>query len=151
MGFNPILAPQAWNMVWTHDVGADEIFTLFRFPAAGKVTAAYATNTAAVTASGSGTNYFALYLAKYSNAATPVVQGTLGSWSAAATWSVDVPRTMTMTSFGSTALFSAGEWVRLTYDENDLGNWTEMGMQVDYVVGYDVGSAPTIGAAPSED
>lgn len=150
MGFNPILAPKTFNHVWTHDPAADETFTLFRFPVAGKVLGAYATNTAAVTASGSGTNYFHLYLAKYSSAATPVVQGTLGSWAAASTWSVDVPRTMTMTAFGSTALFAAGEWVRLVYDENDLGVWTEMGMQVDYVLGHDTGVVPSIAAEPAE-
>lgn len=151
MGFDPILVPQTWNHVWTHDPAADEVFSLFRFPVGGRVLNAYATNTATVVASGSGTNYFALYLAKYSNAATPVVQGTLGSWTAASPWGVDIPRTMTVTSFGSTALFAAGEWVRLVYDENDLGVFTEMGMQIDYVLGADVGVTPTIAAAPSED
>ena len=149
MGFNPILAPKTFNHVWTHDPAADEVFSLFRFPVAGKVLGGYATNTAAINASGGGTNYIALYLAKYSSAATPVVQGTLGSWSAASTWAVDIPRTMTVTAFGSTALFAAGEWVRLVYDENDLGVWTEMGMQVDYVLGYDTGVVPSIAAEPS--
>lgn len=149
MGFNARLAPRTINHVWTHDPAADEIFTVFRFPVAGQVLGAYATNTAAIQASGSGTNNLALYLAKYSSATTPVVQGTLGSWSAAATWAVDVPRTMTMTSFGSTALFSAGEWVMLSYDETDLGTWTEMGFQFDYVLGHQNKPVPTIGSGPA--
>lgn len=149
MGFNPRLAPKTINHVWVHDPAADEVFTLYRFPVGGQVLGAYATNTAAIQASGGGTNNLALFLAKYSSAATPVVQGTLGSWSAAATWAVDVPRTMTMTSFGSTALFSAGEWLRLAYDETDLGTWTEMGFQVDYVLGNQTGVVPTIGTAPA--
>ena len=148
MGFNPILAPFSIEKVWTHDPAADEIFTLFRFPAAGKVLRAYATNTATITSSAS-TNYLALFLTKYSSAGTPVLQGTLGSWSAASAWGVDIPRAMTMTSLGSTALFAAGEWVRLSYDENDLATWTEMGFQFDYVLGYDTGNTPTAASGPS--
>lgn len=149
MGFNPRLAPMTKTFVFAHDPAADEIFTLFRFPVAGQVISGYATNTAAIQASGGGTNNLALYLAKYSSAATPVVQGTLGSWSAAATWAVDVPRAMTMTSFGSTALFSAGEWVRLSYDETDLGTWTELGFQFDYILSHENGVKPSIAAEPA--
>lgn len=149
MGFNPRLAPYTYNRVWTHDPAADEIFTLFRFPAAGEVLAAYATNTAAIHASGGGTNNLALYLVKYSSATTPVVQGTLGSWSAAATWAVDVPRTMTITAFGSTAQFTAGEWVMLSYDETNLGTWTEMGFQFDYVLGTSSKATPSAGTGPA--
>lgn len=146
MGFNPRLAPYTYVHVWTHDPAADEVFSLYRFPVAGRVLGGYATNTAAIA---TATNTLALYLAKYSSAATPVVQGTLGSWSAASTWAVDIPKTMTMTSFGSTALFAAGEWVRLAYDETSTGTWTEMGFQFDYVLGYDVGNAPTAGTGPA--
>lgn len=149
MGFNPKLAPRSITQVWTHDPAADEIFTLFRFPVAGQVIGAYATNTAAIQASGGGTNNLALYLAKYSSATTPVVQGTIGSWSAAATWAVDVPRTMTMTAFGSTAIFSAGEWVRLSYDETDLGTWTELGFQFDYVFGTNTTATPAAASGPA--
>jgi hypothetical protein len=148
MGFNPRLAPYTLNHVWTHDPAADETFTLYRFPVQGRVIGAYATNTAAIA---TATNTLALQLAKYSSAATPVVQGTLGSWAAGSTWAVDVPRSMTMTSFGSTALFAAGEWLRLDYDETSTGTWTEMGFQVDYVLGYDTGVVPTIASAPAED
>lgn len=149
MGFNPLLAPYTFNNVWTHDPAADEIFSLFRFPATGQVVSAYATNTAAINASGGGTNFLALYLTKYSDAATPVLQGTIGSWSSASTWSVDVPRAMTMTSLGSTALFTAGQWLRLSYDEADLGVWTEMGFQVDYILAARNGVTPTAGTGPS--
>lgn len=146
MGFNPRLAPYTLNMVWTHDPGADEIFSLFRFPEEGKVLDAYATNTAAIA---TATNTLALYLTKYSSAATPVLQGTLGSWAAGSTWAVDVPRRWTQTSLGSTALFAAGEWVRLSYDETSTGTWTEMGFQFDYVLGYDTGVTASAGTGPA--
>jgi hypothetical protein len=147
MGFNPRLAPHVVSQVWTHDPGADEIFSIFRFPAVGVVTGAYATNTATQIA-GAGTS-LALYLVKYSSAATPVVQGTLGSWSTGP-WGVDIPRTMTMTAFGSTALFASGEWVRLSYDETATGTWTEMGFQVDYFLGDDGRTVtPSAGTGPA--
>lgn len=149
MGFNPRLAPMTKTFVFAHDPAADEVFTLFRFPVAGQVISAYATNTDAIQASGSGTNNLALFLAKYSSATTPLVQGTLGSWSAAATWAVDVPRAMTLTSFGSTALFSAGEWLRLAYDETDLGTWTELGLQFDYILSHENGVTPSPASGPS--
>ena len=135
MGFNPRLAPYSFIEVMEGDPAADEIFTLFRFPVAGRVLDAWATNTTGIATS---TNTLALLLLKYSSAATPVVQGTLGSWAAGTTWVEDVPRQMTTTSLGSTAQFVAGEWVRLTYDETSSGTWTEMGIQVDYILGYDV-------------
>ena len=146
MGFNPRLAPYTYTQVWAHDPSADETFSLYRFPVAGRVLAAYATNTAAIA---TATNTLALRLAKFSSAATPLAQGTLGSWAASSTWAVDIPRTMTTTAFGSTALFAAGEWVRLEYDEATTGTWTEMGFQFDYVLGYDVGSNPTAATGPA--
>lgn len=147
MGFNPLLAPKTVSQVWTHDPAADEIFTLFRFPAAGQVLTSYATNTASVVA-GAGTN-LAIYLVKYSSASTPVVQGTLGSWTATTAWGVDIPRAMVKTAFGSTALFAAGEWVMVSYDETATGTWTEMGFQVDYVEGYTNGLVGTIASEPA--
>lgn len=148
MGFNPRLAPRTINHVWTHDPAADEVFSLFRFPAVGVVSAAYATNSASVVA-GVGTN-LAIYLVKYSSAATPAAQGTLGSWAASTAWGVDIPRTMTMTAFGSTALFAAGEWVRVSYDETATGTWTEMGFQFDYFLGDDGRTAtPSAGTGPA--
>jgi hypothetical protein len=146
MGFNPRLAPYSLSYVFAADPAADEIFTLLRFPEAGKVLDAYATNTAAIA---TVTNALALYLTKYSGAATPVVQGTLGSWAAGSTWAVDVPRQWTQTSLGSTALFARGEWMRLSYDETSTGTWTEMGVQVDYVLGYDTGETPTAATQPA--
>lgn len=149
MGFNPRLAPYTVSQVWTHDPAADEIFTILRFPASGFVVSSYLTNTATQIA-GAGTS-LACYLTKYSSAATPVLQGTLGSWSTGP-WGVDIPRAMTITSFGSTALFSAGEWVRLSYDETATGTWTEMGFQVDYVIGTDGvhhAGTPSAGTGPA--
>lgn len=146
MGFNPRLAPYSLTYIFDADPAADEIFTLFRFPVAGKVLGAYATNTAAIA---TATNTLALYLTKLSSAATPVLAGTLGSWAAGSTWAVDIPRAMTMAAFGSTALFAAGEWLRLSYDEATTGTWTEMGLQVDYVLGYDTGVVPTAATGPA--
>lgn len=144
--FNPRLAPYSRSFLLVHDVGADEIFTLFRFPAAGQITGGVATNTAAI---GTVGTTMALFLAKYSSAATPVVQGTVGSWAAGVAWAADVPRTMTMTAFGSTALFSAGEWVRLGYDEEGTGNWTEMGLQFDYYIGSENQEPAAAGTGPA--
>ena len=146
MGFNPRLAPYTLSELLAHDPAADEIFSIFRFPVEGKVLDGWATNTAAIATS---TNTLALYLAKYSSASTPAVQGTLGSWAAGATWAVDIPRQMTMTSFGSTALFASGEWVRLSYDEATSGTWTEMGFQMDYICGYDTGETASAGTGPA--
>lgn len=152
MGFTPILAPRTVSQVWTHDPAADEIFTIFRFPSGGgRVLGAYATNTATIADSGASTNYLAVYLTKYSSAATPVLQGTLGVWTGASPWGVDIPRAASITSFGSTAIFTSGEWVRLSYDENDLATWTEMGFQVDYVLAVDSNIVPTAATGPSED
>lgn len=146
MGFNPRLAPYSLSHVFAHDPAADEIFSIFRFPVAGQVLEAYATNTAAIA---TATNTLSLRLEKYSAAATPVLQGTLGSWSAGSTWAVDIPRQWTKNSLGSTALFAAGEWLRLAYDETSTGTWTEMGVQVDYVLGYETGVVPTAGTQPA--
>lgn len=148
MGFNPRLAPYTLTEVFGHDPAADEVFSIFRFPVAGEVLDAYATNTAAIA---TATNTLALFLVKFSSAATPVVQGTLGSWAAGSTWAADVPRQMTKTTFGSTALFTAGEWVRLSYDETSTGTWTELGFQMDYVLGYSTGVTPAAATPPSED
>lgn len=135
MGFNPRLAPYSFAEVMTKDPAADEVFHLFRFPVAGRVLDAWATNTAGIATS---TNTVALTLYRYSSASTPAVSGTLGSWAAGTTWVTDVPRQMTMTTVGSTAQFVAGEWIRLGFDEETSGTWTEMGIQVDYLLGYDV-------------
>lgn len=136
MGFNPRLAPYSFAEIMTKDPGtASEEFHLFRFPVAGRVLDAYAVNTAGIADT---TDTVALHLYRYSNAATATVSGTLGSWAAGTTWVTDVPKQMLMTSVGSTAQFVKGEWIRLGYTELTSGLWTEMGIQVDYVLGYDV-------------
>lgn len=146
MGFNPRLAPYSQSFVFAHDPAADERFTILRFPTAGQVIGAYATNTAAIA---TATNTLALYLVKLSTAAAETVQGTLGSFAAGSTWAVDTQRSMTMTAFGSTALFSAGEKLSLFYDETSTGTWTELGFQVDYVLGYENGVTPSAGTGPA--
>lgn len=142
------MAPYSLQAVFDADPAADVTVELFRFPTQGKVLAAYATNDAAIA---TATNTLALYLAKFSSAATPVVQGTLGSFAAGSTWAADIPRTMTMAAFGSTALFASGEHVRLIYDETSTGTWTRLNLQVDYVLGYDTGVTPSAAAEPAED
>ena len=148
MGFNPRLAPHTLSFVFTHDPAADESFTVFKFPTAGQVISAYATNSAPIA---TATNTLALRLVKNSTAAANTIQGTLGSWAAGSTWATDTTRAMTLTAFGSTALFAAGEKVTLEYDETSTGIWTEMGVQFDYVLGYENGVAPAIASGPSED
>lgn len=148
MGFNPRLAPYSCTWNFDGDPAADVTFHIFRFPVQGRVLAAYATNDAAIA---TATNTLALRLAKYSAAATPVVQGTLGSWAAGSTWAADVPRTMTLTAFGSTALFASGEHVYLIYDETATGTWTRMSLTMDYILGYDRGETPSAAAEPAED
>lgn len=146
MGFNPRLAPYSLSYVFTHDPAADESFTLLEFPVAGQVVGAHATNTAAIA---TATNTLALRLVKNSTAAANTIQGTLGSWAAGATWAVDTTRDMTFTSFGSTALFAAGEKLTLEYDETSTGTWTELGFQVNYVLGYENGVTPSAATGPA--
>src|SRR5687768_10639065 len=114
MAFNPRLAPYSLTYLFAHDPAADDRFVLLKFPAAGKVLAAYATNTAAIA---TATNTLSLHLAKCSSAHAETVQGTIGSWAAGSTWAVDTTRAMTMAAFGSTALFAAGEKLVLLYNE----------------------------------
>lgn len=146
MGFNPRLAPYSLTYIFAHDPAADERFVLLKFPSAGKVLGAYATNTAAIA---TATNTLSLHLVKCSTAHAETVQGTLGSWAAGSTWAVDTTRPMTMVAFGSTALFAQGEKLVLLYDETTTGTWTEMGFQVDYVLGYDTGETPSAASGPS--
>lgn len=147
MGFNPRLAPYSLTHVFEGTTpGADEIFQLYRFPTEGQFLNAYATNTEAIA---TATNTLALYVTKYSSAATPVLQGTLASFAAGATWAADVPRTGTKTAFGSTALFAVGEHLKLSYDETSTGTWTEMGFQVDFQLGYETGVTPTAATEPA--
>lgn len=146
MGFNPRLSPYSHTYIFAHDPAADERFTLFKFPTNGQVLTAFATNTAAVA---TATNTLALHLVKLSTAAAETVQGTLGSWAANATWAVDTTREMVKTAFGSTALFAAGEKLSLFYDEASTGTWTEMGFQVDYVLGYENGVNPSAATGPA--
>src|SRR3990167_184577 len=101
MGFNPRLAPYSFLFKVEADPAADVTQQIFRFPVAGKFLTAWATNDAAVA---TVTNTVAVYLEKTSSAATPVVQGTLGSFAAGSTWAADIPRQITKAAFGSTAL-----------------------------------------------
>ena len=135
MGFNPRLAPYSFSVQMCADPTGDEEIDLFRFPVAGRVLDAWATNSAGIAAT---THTVGLYLMQYTSATAPLVVGSLGSWAEGTTWVADIPRQMTMTSFGSTASFTVGQWIRLKYAETGSGLWTEMGIQVDYLLGYDV-------------
>lgn len=146
MGFNPRLAPYSTTFKVEADPAADVTQFMFRFPSSGKFLAAYGTNDAAIA---TATNTVAVFLEKRSAAATPANQGTLASFAAGSTWAADVPRTATKTSFGSTALFAAGESVYFKYDEVTTGVLTRAVFQVDYVLGYDTGETPSAASGPS--
>ena len=146
MGFFPRLAPYSFTFKVEADPAADVTQFMFRFPTAGQFVNAYAANDAAIA---TATNTVAVFLEKRSAAATPVVQGTLASFAAGATWAADVPRTATKTAFGSTALFAAGESVYFKYDETSTGLLTRAVFQVDYVLGYETGSTPSAATPPS--
>ena len=149
MGFNPRLAPYSIvTEVFDADPAADKEYEVLRFPSQGKFINAYITNDAAVA---TATNTVAVYITKYSSAATPLVQGTLASFAAGSTWAADVPRTGTKTAFGSTALFASGEHIRLKYDESTTGLLTDAFVQLDYVLGYDTGETPSAASGPAED
>ncbi len=135
MGFNPRLAPYTIQQIFMADPTADEVFHIYRFPVAGRVIDAWATNAAAIA---TATHTLELRLEQFSTAAVPIVVATLGSWAEGATWDTDVPRKMGMTSVGSTAQFTKGQWVRLVYNETSTGTWTNLGLQMDYILGYDV-------------
>lgn len=146
MGFNPRLAPYSATFKVEADPAADVTQQMFRFPAAGQFLNAYGTNDAAIA---TVTNTVAVFIEKRSSAATPAVQGTLASFAANATWAADVPRTATKTAFGSTALFAAGEHVYFKYDEVTTGVLTRAVFQVDYMLGYETGSAPAAAGNPA--
>lgn len=146
MGFDPRLAPYSHTYIFAHDPGADERFTLFRFPTGGQVLTAFAVNTAAIA---TVTDTLALHLVKLATNAAETVQGTLGSWAAGVAWATDTEREMVKTSFGSTALFAPGEKLSLFYDEEGDGIWTEMGFQVDYILGYENGVPPVAATGPA--
>lgn len=135
MGFNPRLAPYTIQQIFMADPGASEVFHIYRFPVAGRVIDAWATNAGAVA---TATNTLQLNLQQFSTAAVPLVVGTIGSWAAGSTWAADTPRQMSMTSHGSTACFATGQWLRLYYIEATTGTWTNLGFQFDYILGYDV-------------
>lgn len=144
MGFNPRLAPYSVHYFHESDAAADVAVAMFRFPTQGKFLNAYAVNDAAVA---TATNTVAVFIEKRSTAAA--VQGTLASFAAGSTWGADTPRTGTKTSFGSTALFAAGEYIFYKYDETSTGLLTRALIQVDYVLGYDTGETPSAASGPS--
>lgn len=148
MGFNPRLAPYSViSEVFDADPAADKTYKVFKFPTQGQFVSAIITNDAAVA---TATNTVAVYLEKYASNGT-TLQGTLASFAAGSTWAADVPRTATVTGFGSTALFASGEVVSLKYDETTTGLLTDAFFQLNYVLGYITGATPSAAAEPSED
>lgn len=109
------------------DPGGDnkQIF-LYRAPSDGlgggvRVLSASAVNGATL---GAGTS-FSYQLLKYSNAATPVVNGTISAaigGTAATFWTSGVPQAFTIDSDYS--FLDAGEWLVLDYQEDTAGNPT---------------------------
>lgn len=147
MGFNPRLAPYSViTEIFDADPAADKTYSVFRFPVAGQFVGAYIANDAAVA---TATNTVAVFLEKRSTA--QALQGTLASFAAGSTWAADVARTGTITSFGSTANFAAGEFVFVKYDESTTGLLTDAFLQIDYTLGYTTGATPAAAAEPAED
>lgn len=85
-------------------------------------------------ATGAGTS-FGVALHKYSNAGTPVVNGTIAAaiGGTATPWAAGVPQTFTLDS--SHVFVDAGEWVVLQYNEQSSGNPTNATAQIKYVMG----------------
>jgi hypothetical protein len=117
------------------DPGADDV-QLFAFeaPAVGDgggvtVVAAHVVDSAAT----SGTVGWAVALHTYSNAATPLLNGTIAAAVGGTTdhWAADVPKDFSVTD----TYVSAGEQVVLQYDETNAGNPTNAIVNIHYKMG----------------
>jgi len=133
MGFNPKLAPYSVNLFgFETDPAEDKVYTWFKFPEAGMFIGGFACNDAAIA---TATDMVAAFVVKYATDGT-TEQGTLGSVAQTSTWAAGVPRTWSVTAFGSTAHFAQNECVMLKYDELTNGLCADATFQLDYVIGY---------------
>ena len=86
---------------------------------------------------GVGGTTFTLILHKYTNAATPVVYGTVSTNTLGGTavgWAAGVPQAFTISSSGTLNYLGPGEWLVLQYNEVNAGNPTNCTICVRYVM-----------------
>ena len=114
----------------SEDPAADQVYPLWRAPAACEVKSAYATVVDAVSASTA--NYFTVQLINGGTAgtATTAISDEIGG---TAGWAAVVPKTLTMTATGKNV--AAGELVKLDYDETGTGTFGQIIVQLDVVYG----------------
>ena len=111
-----------------YDPAADETYPLWRAPQACEIVAAYATVANDVAASTA--NYFTLALQNGGAAgtATTALAAAIGG---TAGWTGLTPKTFTV----SEGTLAAGEVVTAAYDETGTGTFTQVTVQLDYVLG----------------
>ena len=114
----------------SEDPAADQVYPLWRAPAACEVMSAYATVVDDVSASTA--NFFSVQLINGGTAgtATTAISDEIGG---TAGWASVVPKTLTMTATGKN--LAAGEVVKLDYDETGTGTFKHIIIQLDVVYG----------------
>lgn len=110
------------------DPAADVIINWFRFPAEGRVLAAYAVNDAAIAAT---TNTLVVHVGSRSTTGTHALT-TIASM-AVATWAADTPKTLTMVAANQDV--ASGTWIAVSRDETGTGTQTRLMVQMDYMLG----------------
>ena len=110
------------------DPVGDVTANFFRFPAEGRVLAAYAVNDAAIAAT---TNTLAVQIGSRSTTGTHALT-TIASMEVA-TWAADTPKTLTMVAANQDV--ASGTWIAYFRDEAGTGNHTRMSIQIDYMLG----------------
>lgn len=111
-----------------YDPAADEVWPIWRAPAACEVTAAYATVANDVGASTA--NFFDITLRNGGAAgtATTALSAAIGG---TAGWTGLTPEVATV----SEGTLAAGDVVTAAYDETGTGTFTQITIQLDYVIG----------------
>jgi len=114
----------------SEDPAADQVYPVWRAPAACEIKSAYATVVDDVAASTA--NYFKLKLLNGGAAgtATTAISDEIGG---TAGWTGLTPKTFTMTATGKNV--AAGEMVVLNYDETGTGTFGALNVQLDVVYG----------------
>lgn len=108
-----------------YDPAADKVIPVFRAPQPLTVVGCYATVT--TTIASDGTNYFAVALKNGSEVVGAAVGGVDTAWTAL------TPKSMTIDETYS--YIDAGEVLALDYNETATGTFTQLTVQIDYLVG----------------
>jgi len=116
--------------VISEDPAADQVYPVWRAPAACEIKGAYATTADDVAASTA--DYFKVKLMNGGTAgtATTAISDEIGG---TAGWTGLTPKTFTMTSTGKN--LTAGQVVTLNYDETGTGTFGVLNIQLDVVYG----------------